>query len=48
MDYAVEYFNDFKKQREDNSSSIFPSIAQLLEQDASLVVDAQGTVAAMD
>ena len=48
MDYAVEYYNDFKKQREDNSSSIFPSIAQLLEQDASLVVDAQGTVAAMD
>ena len=48
MDYAVEYFNDFKKQREDNSSNIFPSIAQLLEQEAGLVVDAQGTVAAMD
>ena len=48
MDYAVEYFNDFKKQREDTSSNIFPSIAQLLGQEAGLVVDAQGSVAAMD
>ena len=48
MDYTVEYFNDFKKQREDTSSNIFPSIAQLLGQEAGLVVDAQGSVAAMD
>ena len=48
MDYAVEYFNDFKKWREDTSSNIFPSIAQLLGQEAGLVVDAQGSVAAMD
>lgn len=50
MDYAVEYYNDFKRQREDNASmpNIFPSIAQLLGQEAGLVVDAQGAVATMD
>ena len=42
MDYTVEYFKDFKRQREEDI--ILPSIAQLLQGSAEQVVDAQSAV----
>lgn len=42
MDYAVEYFKDFKRQREEDT--ILPSIAQLLQGSAEQVADAQSAV----